>query len=177
MAHFADVGLNKPARKAAAKELGVDVEIDAILLVSPTIVAGKAVGFSAGKPGTSVYTTEYAEGRGIAPDATGVRHDLHPGWLTLTADELIFHYPGMRGLRPGPVEVIDRLPRDGARLAWFDLYTKAQITRVLHLEFADDSRFLTATAYGAPNKRRPFDDEADRLIEAFGDRAERIDVR
>lgn len=168
---------NKPARKSAAKELGDDVEIVSVLLLSPTLGAAKTVGFGTGKPGDGVYTTEYAEARGIEADGPGVRHDLHPAWVTMTADELVFHYPGMRGLRPGPVAIIERMPRAGTRLAWFDVPSKALITRVLHLEFADETQLLTATAYGAPNKRRPFDDEADAFVEAFGTAGERLTAR
>lgn len=169
------MGVNRSARKSARKVLGDDVDIDAVLLITPSIGAAKTVGFGTGKPGADVYSTGYAEALGIEADNDDVRHDLHPGWLTLTADELIVHYPGMRGLRPGPVEVIERFSRGGISLRWFDRRTARLTTRILHLEFGDGTQLLTATAYRDPAKRKPFDDEADLLIEALGDLAVEID--
>ena len=145
-----------------------------MLLVSPSLGGAKTVGFGTGKPTTTVYGTDYADDHAIDPDADDVRHDLHPAWITLTSDEVIFHYPGIIGLRPGPVEVIERLPRDGVRLRWFHRTMKNLTSRVLHLEFADGTQLLTATAYQEPKKRRPFDDEADAFVEAFGDAAEHL---
>ena len=86
-----------------------------MLLVSPSLGGAKTVGFGTGKPTTTVYGTDYADDHAIDPDADDVRHDLHPAWITLTSDEVIFHYPGIIGLRPGPVEVIERLPQYGRR--------------------------------------------------------------
>ncbi len=145
-----------------------------MLLISPSVGAAKTVGFGTGKPGASIDASEYARARGLDRDDAGVRDDLHPGWLTLTDDELVLHYPGMRGLRPGPVGVIDRMPRDGVGLTWFDQTVKALTSRVLHLEFADGSQLLTATAYTTLSRRKPFDDEADLFVEAFGDAAEHV---
>ena len=49
------------------------------------------------------------------------------------------------------------------------------VHRVLHFRFPDDTQLLTATIVRAGMRKKPYSDEPDLLIQAFGPAATRLD--
>ncbi len=167
--------LNRRARERLSGALAPDEEIVAAVLLNYTIgtVGGSSDG-SRRQAGT-VYSTQYAERRGIDFEDRRLRMDLVSTWCAVTPRRLLFHAQKQMAVRPTPGAFVAEVPMEGTDLRYFDTDGLGLSNRVLHLDFADGKHLLTATMLKASLRRKTYSDEPDLFVEAFGDRATRVD--
>lgn len=128
------------------------------------------------RSGSTVFSLPYAERRGIDLDDKRLRFDLLTTWITVTTDRVLFHSLNQWSLRSYPKRLIVAVPRSEPTLRWFDHPGLNMTVRVVHLTFPDGRHLLATTIYQARLRRKPYSDEPDLFVQAFGDAAERVDA-
>ena len=169
--------LNDRIRKRLTDELAEGEQIVATIALSNQIGTGSASSDgSARQSGQTALSTPYARSRGI--DLTDRRHrsDLMGALCTLTDRRMLFHQPNPWRVRPTPGKLLTELSLDGVTLHYFDVGGLGLSNRVIHLDFPDGTRLLSATILKASLRKNNYNDEPELFVQAFGDRATLVDV-
>ncbi len=172
---------NERARKKLRSDLEPGEEIVATIRLQASIVsAGSAPGADAARSagrGTS-HMHRYLDA--FAPDVnleTDLRHDLGEPWFTITANRALFHKSKASSIRPAPGDLIDTCPVADLSLHWAAHSSQGVRNRLIALFWPDGRALLRYTPIGPTmRKKKNWDDEADALIAAFGDRAREVEV-
>ena len=169
--------LNDRIRTRLADQLDPGERIEATIGLSNQIGTGSASSDGSHRQsGSTALGTPYAKERGI--DLTDRRHrsDLMGAWCTLTDRRLLFHQPNPWKVRPTPGKLLTEMPRDGVTLHYFDVGGLGLSNRVIHLDFPDGTRLLSATMLKASLRKKNYNDEPELFVQAFGDRASLVDL-
>ncbi|MDW3216404.1 MAG: hypothetical protein R8G01_20605 [Ilumatobacteraceae bacterium] len=168
--------LNDRVRRRLTDQLAPGETIEAAVGLANQIGASSASSDGSVRASTSsALGTPYARALGI--DLTDPRHrsDLMSSWCTITDRRLLFHEPHPWNIRPTPGKLITELPRGGVTLHYFDVGGLGLSNRVIHLDFPDGTRLVSATMLKATLRKRNYTDEPDLFVEAFGDHAHLVD--
>lgn len=124
--------------------------------------------------GGSLFSTPYAQQLGVDFDDPRLRAALTTSWCAVVGDRLLFFAPSNTSIRPTPAGLVDEIPMAGTSLRWFDSAGLSVTTRVVHLDFPDDTRLLSATLLKARVRRKTYNDEPDLFVAAFGAAASQV---
>lgn len=169
--------LNDRIRKHVTDELVDGERIVATIGLSNQIgTSGASSDGVARTSGSTVLGTPYARSLGI--DLTDRRHrsDLMGALCTLTDRRMLFHEPHPWRVRPTPRKLLADLPYSDVTLRYFDVGGLGLSNRVIHLDFPDGTRLLSATILRASLRKENYNDESDLFVQAFGDRATLVDA-
>lgn len=169
--------LNTRIRSRLARYLDEGEDIVATILLNYMVGTASASSDGTSKQSSSILGSAYAERLGVDFSDPTLRADLLSSWCTLTDRRLLFHGLKKMAVRPTPADLIDALPREGVVLRWFDVDGLALSNRAIHLEFPDGRRLLSATMLKATVRRKPFNDEPELFVSAFGDQGQRVEDR
>ena len=153
--------LNERVRDKLTDQLDPGEQIVATIALSNQIGTGSASSDgSARSSGRTALGTPYAQSLGI----------------DLTDRRMLFHQPNPWRVRPTPGKLLTEIPLDGVTLRYFDVGGLGLSNRVIHLDFPDGTRLLSATILKASLRKKNYHDEPDLFVQAFGDRATPVDV-
>ncbi|MFK8024168.1 MAG: hypothetical protein AB8G26_09430 [Ilumatobacter sp.] len=159
--------LNDRVRSKLAPRLAPTDALRAVVLLSHA-GAGWASSGGVVHGGGSLFSSAYAAQHGIDFDDPRLRAPLTQSWCAVTDDRLAFFAPSKTSVRPTPADEIDSIALAGTALRWFDSTQLSSTNRVFHFDFADGTRLLSATMYKARLRRRPYNDEHELFVQAFG---------
>lgn len=106
-----------------------------------------------------------------------LRHDLGQPWFTVTDQRALFHTWKTTAVRPSPGDFTAASALVGLWMHWADLTATGVRYRMMVLHFADGRFLIGYSPLGSQlRKKKNWDDEADAMVAAFGDRAIHVDL-